>query len=65
MVDTVSGLSLDIGRSFGIEKSGLCRGKAKHEGVELPSGNTIKSLSCNNKYKYLEMLKSSVIDHNS
>jgi len=42
------------------------RGKAyKSEGVMLPSGDNIRSLSCNEVYKYLGVTENSVIDHNS
>jgi len=53
--------------SFGIEKCahvGLHRGKVyKSEGVTLPSGDAIRSLSCGEMYKYLGILENSVIDH--
>ena len=61
LVQTVSGLSEDIGMDFGIEKCATLvmeKGKiVKSVGIELPDGKVIKSLQKGESYKYLGILE--------
>ena len=61
LVQTVRIFSNDMGMQFGISKCAMLemkRGKAvQSEGIELPSGETIKSLENEKGYKYLGVLQ--------
>ena len=62
LVQTVRIYSKDIGMEFGIEKCAMIemkRGKMIYsEGIQLPSGEKIKSLEEDEGYKYLGVLES-------
>ena len=61
LVQTIRGLSEDIGMEFGIEKCAMLlieKGKiVKSVGTELPDGRIIKSLQEGGSQKYLEILE--------
>ena len=67
LLNTVDIFSADIGMSFGIGKCahiGIRRGNvSESDGVELPSGDVIRSLSYGETYKYLGVMESCNIDH--
>ena len=60
LLQTVRIFSSDIGMQFGVSKCAMLemkRGKVvQSEGIELPSGETIKSLEHEKGYKYLGVL---------
>ena len=61
LLNTVDIFSADIGMSFGIGKCshiGIRRGNIyESDGVELPSGEVIRSLSYDETYKYLGVME--------
>ena len=67
LLNTVDIFSVDIGMSFGIGKCahiGIRRGNvSESDGVKLPSGDVIRSLSYGETYKYLDVMESCSINH--
>ena len=67
LIHTVRIFSKDIGMEFGVGKCatvGMKQGKmVVNEGIDLPNGETIKSLEEGESYKYLGVLQCDVVKH--
>ena len=68
LVETTRIYSQDIGMEFGISKCAMLemkRGRVvDSNGIDLPSGETIKALESNDGYKYLGIIQCDVIKNN-